>query len=185
MGTILRIALQFGEHVEVPTMGSQKYVAGQSTQHRKGMLEILNDAGVAYEMAGCSDEVVLRPKTRTADDDDIPHRLRWTSWKVSAQRPRGTSARMAGGFVGCQCHTAQAYRVSVMENAIYVYRSIFEDVRRRRQEVCPCAGFNDAHVTVHHHALRMCLANHLRRATHAIGMRLAVEEDIGVIPMKP
>ena len=52
MGTILRIALQFGEHVEVPTRGSQKYVAGQSTQHRKGMLKILNDAGVAYGMAG-------------------------------------------------------------------------------------------------------------------------------------
>ena len=51
-GTILRIALQFGEHVEVPAMGSQKYVAGQSTQHRKGMLEILNDAGVAYGWPG-------------------------------------------------------------------------------------------------------------------------------------
>lgn len=46
------IALQFGEHFEVPTMGSQKYVTGQSMQHRKGMLEILNDAGVAYGMAG-------------------------------------------------------------------------------------------------------------------------------------
>jgi hypothetical protein len=40
------------------------------------MREILNDAGVAYGMAGCSDEVVLGPKTRPADDDDIPHRLR-------------------------------------------------------------------------------------------------------------
>jgi hypothetical protein len=59
-GAILRIALQFGEHVEVAAVGSQKYVAGQSTQHRKGMLEILNDAGVAYGMAGCRDEVVLR-----------------------------------------------------------------------------------------------------------------------------
>ena len=57
MGTIWRIALQFGEHVEVPTMGSQKYVAGQSTQHRKGMLEILNDAGVAYGVAGRNDIV--------------------------------------------------------------------------------------------------------------------------------
>ena len=35
-GTILRISLQFGEHVEVSAMGSQKYVAGQSTQQRKG-----------------------------------------------------------------------------------------------------------------------------------------------------
>jgi hypothetical protein len=87
-------------------------------------------------------------------------------------------------FCGCQCHTAQAYRVSVMENAIYVYRSILEDVRRRRQEVCPCAGFNNGHVAVHHHVLRMRLANHLRRAAHVIGMRLAVEQDLGVIPMK-
>lgn len=82
MGTILRIALQFGEHVEVPTMGSQKYVAGQSTQHRKGMLEILNDAGVAYGMAGC--KVVLRLKNRPSNDDDIPYCFRWLSWKVLA-----------------------------------------------------------------------------------------------------
>ena len=76
MGTILRIALQFGEHVEVSAMGSQKYVAGQSEQQREGMLEILNNAGVAYGMAGCSDEVVLRPKTRPSNDDDIPNRFR-------------------------------------------------------------------------------------------------------------
>ena len=124
MGTLLRIALQFGEHVEVSAMGSQKYVAGQSTQQRKGMLEILNDAGVAYGMARCSDEVILRPKTRPSDDDDIPHRFCRLSWKVRAHRPCGASARVAGGFVGGQRHAAQAYRVSVMENAIHVYRSV-------------------------------------------------------------
>ena len=132
MGTILGIALQFGEHVEVPAMGSQKYVAGQGTQQRKGMLEILNDAGVTYGMATCRDEVVLRPKTRPSDNDDISHRFRRLSWKVSAHRPCGASARMAGGFVGCQGHTSQAYSVSVMENAIHVYRSVYGDVRRRR-----------------------------------------------------
>ena len=52
IGTIVRITLQFSEHVKVPAMGSQKYVAGQSTQHQKGMLEILSDAGVAHGMAG-------------------------------------------------------------------------------------------------------------------------------------
>ena len=124
MGTILRIALQFGEHVEVPAMGSQKYVAGQSMQQRKGMLEILNDPGVAYGMARCSNEVVLRPKTRPSDDDDIPHRFRRLSWKVRAHRPCGTSARVPGGFVGGQSHAAQAYRVSVMKNAIHVHRSV-------------------------------------------------------------
>ena len=132
MGTRLRIALQFGEHVEVPAVGTQKYVAGQSTQHRKGMLEILNDAGVAYGMAGGNDEVVLRPKGRPSDDDDIPHRFRGLPWKVRAHRPCGTSARMAGGFVGRQCHTSQAYGVSVMENSIHVCRSVCGDVRRRR-----------------------------------------------------
>src|ERR1700691_2698681 len=111
-------------------MGSQKYVAGQSTQHRKGMLEILNDAGVAYGVAAFVHEVVLRPKTRPSDDDDIPHRFRRLSWKVRAHRPCGTSARMAGGFVCCQCHTSQAYSVSVMEHAIHVYRSVQGDVRR-------------------------------------------------------
>ena len=45
-GTILGIALQFREHVEVPAMGSQKYVAGQGMQQRKGMLEIPNDTRV-------------------------------------------------------------------------------------------------------------------------------------------
>ena len=124
MGTLLRIALQFGEHVEVSAMGSQKYIAGQGTQQRKGMLEILNDAGVAYGTARCSHEVVLRPKSRPSDDDDIPHRFRRISWKVRAHRPCSTSARMAGSFVGCQCHASQAYRVSVMENAIHVYSSV-------------------------------------------------------------
>ena len=51
-GTIPGIALQFREHIEVSAMGSQKYVARQSTQHGKGMLEILNDAGIAHGMAG-------------------------------------------------------------------------------------------------------------------------------------
>ena len=69
-----------------------------------------------------------------------------------------------------------------MENAIYVYRSIFEDVRRRRQEVCPCAGFNDAHVAVHHHVLRMRLTNHFGRASHVIGMRLTIEQNLNVSP---
>ena len=123
-GAILRIALQFGEHVEVAAVGSQKYVAGQSTQHRKGMLKILNDARVAYGVAGCNGEVVLRPKTRPSDDDDIPHRFRRLSWKVRAHRPCRASAGMAGGFVGCQGHASQAYSVSVMENAIHVYRSV-------------------------------------------------------------
>ena len=128
-GTILRIALQFGEHVEVPAMGSQKYIAGQSTQQRKGMLEILNDTGVAYRVARCSDEVVLRPKTRPSDDDDIPHRFRRLSWKVRAHGPCGTSARVAGSFVGRQRHTSKAYSVSVMENAVHVYGSVSKNVR--------------------------------------------------------
>ena len=88
------------------------------------MLKILNDAGVAYGVAGSNGEVVLRPKTRSSDDDDIPHRFRRFSWKVRAHRPCSTSARMAGSFVGCQCHASQAYRVSVMENTIHVYRSV-------------------------------------------------------------
>ena len=124
MGTILRIALQLGKHVEVSAMGSQKYVAGQSAQLRKRVLEILSDAGVAYGMAGYGGEVVLRPKTHASDDDDIPNRSRWLTWKVSAHRPCGTSARMAGGFVSGQGHAAQAYRVSVMKNAIHMYRSV-------------------------------------------------------------
>ena len=50
-GTILRIVLQFREHVEVSTMRPQKYVARQRTQQGKGMREILNDAPIAYGMA--------------------------------------------------------------------------------------------------------------------------------------
>ena len=38
-------------------------------------------------------------------------------------------------------------------------------------------GFNDAHIAVHHHVLRACLANHFRRAGHVIGMRLAIEQN--------
>ena len=49
-GTILRIALPLGEHVEVPAMGSQKYVAGQSMQHQKGMLEIENLLAYAFDV---------------------------------------------------------------------------------------------------------------------------------------
>src|ERR1700722_13111983 len=67
-GTSLRILLKFGEHVEVPAMGSQKYITRQSAQLRKRMLEILSDVGVAHGTAGCGDEVVLRPKTHASND---------------------------------------------------------------------------------------------------------------------
>src|ERR1700729_109496 len=81
-GTSLRILLKLGEHVEIPAMGSQKHVAGQSAELRKRMLEILSDVGVAHGMAGCRDQVVLRPKTHASDDDDIPHRSHWLPGNV-------------------------------------------------------------------------------------------------------
>ena len=129
VGTVMRVAFQFREHVEIPTMSSQKDVAGQGTQLRKGMLEVLNDAGVAYGMAGCGDKVVLRPEARPSNDDDIPHRLCWLSWKVRAHRPGGTSARMAGGLVGSQCHSPKTYSVSVLENAVHLHSSVSGNVR--------------------------------------------------------
>src|ERR1700679_2606289 len=112
-----------------PAMGSQKYVAGQSTQRRKRMLEIMRDAGVAYGEAGCGNEVVLRPKTHATHNDDIPHRFHWLPWKVRAHRPCGASARMARGFVGCQSYIPKLYSIPVMENAIHMYRSVCEYVR--------------------------------------------------------
>jgi hypothetical protein len=126
--TLLRIALEFGKHVEVPAMGSQKYVARQSEQRRKRMLEILSYAGVAYGMPRGGNDVILRPKPHASDNDDIPHRSRWLSWKVRPHRPCGTSTRMAGGFVGGQSHSPQAYGVPIMQGAIHMYRSVCGDV---------------------------------------------------------
>src|SRR5262252_4445873 len=82
--TVLRIALQFGEHVKVSAMSTQKDVARQSAQLRKRVLEILDDVGVANGMAGCGDEVVFGPKTDASDDDDIPHCCGFLPWKVRA-----------------------------------------------------------------------------------------------------
>jgi hypothetical protein len=96
----------------------------------------------------------------------------------------GAAACVAGGFVGYQRYAAEADRVSVMENAIDMYGSVSPDVRRRRQEVCARAGFNDAYVAVHHHVLRRRLADHLRCSTHMIGMRLVIEQNSDVTPMK-
>ena len=109
-------------------MGSQEYVAWQGAQLRKRVLKVLSDLGSLRD-GRVWHEVVLRPKTRTTDDDDIPHRSRCAPLERRAHRPCGTSARMAGGFVGCQSHIPQGYRVPVMENAINVYRSVCGDVR--------------------------------------------------------
>jgi hypothetical protein len=54
-GAVLRVVLEFGEHTEISTMGSEKYVTGQASQHGEGMLEILNDAGVTDGVVRCID----------------------------------------------------------------------------------------------------------------------------------
>jgi hypothetical protein len=50
-GTILRVVLQFCEHIEVSNMGSEKYVARQTSQRGKCLLEISNNAGVATRVS--------------------------------------------------------------------------------------------------------------------------------------
>ena len=51
-GAVLGVALEFREHIEVSTVGSEKYVTGQTSQHGKCMLEILNDARVTHGWPG-------------------------------------------------------------------------------------------------------------------------------------
>jgi len=68
---IVWIALQFCEHIEVARVRAKKNIAGQCSQHGKCMLEILNNSGIAYGVAGRRDEVVLRPEACSSHDDDV------------------------------------------------------------------------------------------------------------------
>ena len=97
-GAILRIVLQFREQIEIPAVRSKKYVTGQSPQHGKCMLEVLNNAGIAYGVVGCRDEVLLRPKACSSDDDNVARRSRWLPWEVRAHGPCSASARVAGSL---------------------------------------------------------------------------------------
>jgi len=70
-GSILGIAVQFCEHIEIATVGAKKYVTRQSQELGKCMLEVPHDAGIAHGVVGCCGEVVFLPKACSSDDDDV------------------------------------------------------------------------------------------------------------------
>src|SRR6185437_3790315 len=127
-GAILRISLKFREHIEITAVCAKKNIARQSPQHGKRMLKILNNAGVAYGVFGCRDEVILRPETDPTHDNDVAQRSRRVAWNMSAQSPRGTAARMTRGLMGSQRYTAERDIVIVVENPIDMNRGVGEDI---------------------------------------------------------
>ena len=41
-----------------------------------------NNPGIVYGVVACRDEVVLRPKACSSDDDNVARRSRWLPWDV-------------------------------------------------------------------------------------------------------
>ena len=92
------------------------------------MLEILDNARIAYRVAGRSNQVVLRPKACPSHDDDVARGSRWLPWEMRAHGPRSTSARVAGGLMGRQYYSPEAYLIAVVENAVHVHRGVAGDI---------------------------------------------------------
>src|SRR5262249_8983431 len=98
------------DHAVIGAMSAEEYVARQSLEDLARVVEVAGDFGI--------DIVVNQPvagiHVRAADNHDIVG----LSTALTAPRPSGTAACMAGGEVGDQCDAAKLEFLAVFQDVV-------------------------------------------------------------------
>jgi len=136
-------AAEFGQQIEVLTVGAEKNVAGERAESAKALGEI----GSHVRIERVVNEVVSGGDVGSANDDDIERLAGF----LCRHGPRRAALRVAGGFVGGERGVGQRDLFAVVQGAVDFGCWKKEFRAASVLEIGFATGFDHGNVGVHHH----------------------------------